>query len=199
MAGMPYQMAHSPSYAALRVSNSDREQVVEHVKTAYAEGRLTKEEFDERLDRAMNARTHADLMPIMEDLYGPHAYPVMPYRPPVAAAPYPPRPQAPLTSNDRLGAGAAHLLALLGFPVIAPLILLLAAGKTSPHIRMHAVEALNFQITLVGASILLSITLVGIILLPVIWVAGTVLGIIAGVKAIDGQPYRYPLTVRLVK
>src|SRR5690242_18035070 len=54
----------------LRVTNQDREQVVEHVKAAYAEGRLDKHEMDERLHLAMTARTHADLVPIMNDLYG---------------------------------------------------------------------------------------------------------------------------------
>ncbi|GAB3903288.1 hypothetical protein GCM10027612_69600 [Microbispora bryophytorum subsp. camponoti] len=54
----------------LRVTNQDREQVVEHVKAAYAEGRLDKYEMDERLHLAMTARTHADLVPIMNDLYG---------------------------------------------------------------------------------------------------------------------------------
>ncbi|WP_344841445.1 DUF1707 domain-containing protein [Nonomuraea dietziae] len=55
----------------LRVTNQDREHVVEHVKAAYAEGRFDKYEFDERLERAMTARTHGDLMPIMTELYGP--------------------------------------------------------------------------------------------------------------------------------
>jgi uncharacterized Tic20 family protein len=177
--------------AELRVTNQDREHVVEHVKAAYAEGRLDKFEFDERLERAMTARTHGDLMPIMTELYGPNAVPRM--------TPAPPQPMAQPESNERLGASAGHLLTLLGFPVIAPLILMLAAGKTSPYIRRHAVEALNFQLTLVGASILLPLTLVGVILVPVIWVVGAVLSIVAGVSALSGGEYRYPMTIRLVK
>lgn len=59
-----------PDHVDLRVSNQDREQVVEHVKAAYAEGRFDKFEFDDRLDRAMTARVHGDLLPIMHELYG---------------------------------------------------------------------------------------------------------------------------------
>ena len=42
-------------------SHADREQVIDTLKTAFAQGRLVKDEFDLRLDRAFAARTHADL------------------------------------------------------------------------------------------------------------------------------------------
>src|SRR3954468_12198425 len=61
-----------PDHAEIRVSNQDREQVIDHVKAAYAEGRLDRFEFDGRLERAMTARVHGDLMPIMHELYGSH-------------------------------------------------------------------------------------------------------------------------------
>lgn len=38
------------------------------LSTAYAEGRLTREEHDERLSRAMAARTFDDLVPVTHDL-----------------------------------------------------------------------------------------------------------------------------------
>ncbi len=178
----------------LRVTDQDREHVVEHVKAAYAEGRFDKIEFDDRLERAMTARTHGDLMPIMRELYGPNGVPRF-------AAPQAPAPRftAEPESNERLGASAAHLLTLVGFPIIGPLILMLTAGKTSPYIRRHAVEALNFQLTITGASILLPITIIGLVLVPVIWVVGVVLSIVAGVSALSGGDYRYPMTIRLVK
>jgi uncharacterized Tic20 family protein len=174
----------------LRVTNQDREQVVEHVKAAYAEGRLDKAEMDERLDLAMTARTHADLIPIMNDLYG--SSPAYLPRPRV----YDPR---ALDPRDRLLGSAAHLLSLCGLFVLGPLVILLAAGHTSPYIRRHAVESLNFHLTVLGATILLPFTVVGVILVPVIWVAGLVLSIIGGVSALADGEFRYPLTVRLVK
>jgi hypothetical protein len=52
----------------LRASDSDREQVATLLSTAYAEGRLTHEEHDERLSQAMSAKTFDDLLPITHDL-----------------------------------------------------------------------------------------------------------------------------------
>ena len=52
----------------LRASDADREQVATVLSTAFAEGRLTREEHDERLDRVMAARTFDELVPITHDL-----------------------------------------------------------------------------------------------------------------------------------
>lgn len=192
---------HGPGFdhAGLRVGNEDRERVVEHVKAAYAEGRLDKAGLDDRLERAMTARVHGDLMPIMHELYGSH---------PVAPAPYPPargvaasgrHGAGVVTGGDRLGAAAAHLLPLTGLVVIGPLVLLLAAGRTSPYIRRHAVEALNFQLTLLGATVLLAITFVGMVLTPLVWIGGAVLSVVGGLAALGEGGFRYPFTLRPVK
>ncbi|SDD53267.1 DUF1707 SHOCT-like domain-containing protein [Auraticoccus monumenti] len=52
----------------LRASDADRAKVANVLSTAYAEGRLTHEEHDERLDLAMRARTFEDLVPLTTDL-----------------------------------------------------------------------------------------------------------------------------------
>ncbi|MDF5751802.1 DUF1707 domain-containing protein [Spongiactinospora sp. TRM90649] len=52
----------------LRVSHSEREAVVERLSKAAAEGRLDLTELDARLDRALTARTYADLTPLTADL-----------------------------------------------------------------------------------------------------------------------------------
>lgn len=52
----------------LRASDADRERVAEVLREAVAEGRLTMEEFDERLDAAYRARTYAELEPLTRDL-----------------------------------------------------------------------------------------------------------------------------------
>ncbi|TYB54596.1 DUF1707 and DUF4870 domain-containing protein [Nonomuraea sp. PA05] len=179
--------------AHLRVTNQDRENVVEHVKAAYAEGRFDKLEFDDRLERAMTARTHGDLVPIMNELYGQQAVPR------AAALSHPAAPAGMAESNERLGGALAHALPIVGFPILGPLLLLLTGGKTSPYIRKHALEALNFQITVVGASILLPLTVVGIVLVPFIWVAALILSIVGGVSALSEGNFRYPMTIRLVK
>jgi uncharacterized Tic20 family protein len=187
-------------HTELRVSNQDREQVVDHVKAAYAEGRLDKFEFDDRLERAMTARVHGDLMPIMHELYG--SYPAGPnsYSPAMSrvATGHQLNGRAG-TGAERLGAAAAHLLPLTGLLVIGPLIMMLTAGKTSPYIRKHAVEALNFQLTMLGATILLTITFVGLVLTPVLWIGGLVLSVVGGLAAMGESNFRYPLTLRLIK
>ncbi|WP_152365489.1 DUF1707 SHOCT-like domain-containing protein [Microlunatus speluncae] len=52
----------------LRASDSDREQVATLLGTAFSEGRLTHDEYEERLEQAMTARTFDDLVPITTDL-----------------------------------------------------------------------------------------------------------------------------------
>jgi hypothetical protein len=52
----------------LRASDADREQVATLLNAAYAEGRLSREEHDERVDQLMVAKTFDDLVPITRDL-----------------------------------------------------------------------------------------------------------------------------------
>lgn len=52
----------------LRASDADRDQVATLLSTAYAEGKLSQEEHDERLDQLMVAKTFDDLLPITQDL-----------------------------------------------------------------------------------------------------------------------------------
>lgn len=57
-----------PSYAPLRASDSDREVVQQALAQAYAEGRLDREEHDERSSRAAAAKTLGELPAIVADL-----------------------------------------------------------------------------------------------------------------------------------
>ncbi|MFE7132960.1 DUF1707 domain-containing protein [Streptomyces sp. NPDC057638] len=52
----------------MRASDHDRELIAERLRDAVAEGRLTMEEFDERLTRAYEARTQGELSPLVADL-----------------------------------------------------------------------------------------------------------------------------------
>ena len=49
-------------------SHTDREQAVDTLKTAFVEGRLTKDELDARAGYAFAARTYADLAPLTADI-----------------------------------------------------------------------------------------------------------------------------------
>src|SRR6478609_5898143 len=52
----------------LRASHADRERVVELLRVAAGDGRLTAEELDERLEAALTARTHGELAALSTDL-----------------------------------------------------------------------------------------------------------------------------------
>lgn len=68
----------------LRIGDAEREAAVAALGEHYAAGRLTKEEFDERSDRAYAARTRSALWPLFADL-PPSGSPVNGPRPPSAA------------------------------------------------------------------------------------------------------------------
>ena len=52
----------------LRASHADRDQVVEVLRVAAGDGRLSAEELDDRLERALTARTYAELTALTADL-----------------------------------------------------------------------------------------------------------------------------------
>jgi hypothetical protein len=52
----------------LRASHQDRDRVVEVLRVAAGDGRLTAEELDQRLEAALTARTYADLAVLTTDL-----------------------------------------------------------------------------------------------------------------------------------
>ena len=54
--------------ARIRAADADRDHVVGFLNTAYSEGRLSKDEYDARLDSALSARTYADLDQLVADL-----------------------------------------------------------------------------------------------------------------------------------
>jgi uncharacterized protein len=99
----------------------------------------------------------------------------------------------------------AHLLSFvaaylfLGF--VAPLIVLLVFGPRSAYVRAHAVESLNFNLTWLLYAVIgvvLAFLLIGIPILIALGIAYLVLIIIASVRAINGEFFRYPLTIRFV-
>ena len=57
----------------MRAADIDRDRVAGILGTAYSEGRLSKDEYDARLEAALSARTYADLDRLMTDLPAPGA------------------------------------------------------------------------------------------------------------------------------
>jgi uncharacterized Tic20 family protein len=102
--------------------------------------------------------------------------------------------------DERTWSLLAHIGSIiLGF--LAPLIVMLVKGNESPTVRTHSVEALNFQITvLIGYVIswILMFLLIGIALLPIVWIVSLIFSIIGAMAASRGEPYKYPFALRLV-
>jgi len=124
-----------------------------------------------------------------------------------------------ITAEERQWAMFAHLSALLGGFVtagwagsigcfIGPLVIWMVKKETMPFVDDQAKEALNFNITVAivffALFLMTLLTLgIGIVLtLPLMIVVGLawlVLTIIAAMKANQGERYRYPFALRLVK
>jgi uncharacterized Tic20 family protein len=130
--------------------------------------------------------------------------PQQPYQPsaPVAAA--------PLTeADDRQWASFAHLGGILSF--LPSLIIWLVFKDRGRFTDIEAKEALNFQITLVIGyaainiiGVFLALVTFGIggvfsLLVWVLWVVGVIFSILGFMKAKDGEHYRYPFALRLIK
>ncbi len=93
----------------LRASDADREHVAERLREAALEGRLEPHELDERLGRALSARTYGELDPLIGDL------PV-----PAHPAPTPARRRSGLAARAAVLLTVALMLAALA-AAVAPL------------------------------------------------------------------------------
>src|SRR5580658_8036325 len=52
----------------LRAAHADREHVIDLLKAAFVQGRLTKDELDARTGQALTARTYAQLAALTDDI-----------------------------------------------------------------------------------------------------------------------------------
>ncbi|AYF78859.1 DUF1707 domain-containing protein [Nocardia yunnanensis] len=52
----------------MRASDKDREQIVDRLRVAMDEGRITLHEFDSRLQQVYSAKTYGELEPVLSDL-----------------------------------------------------------------------------------------------------------------------------------
>jgi hypothetical protein len=72
--------------AGMRAASADRERAVDVLKAGFAEGRLTQDEYNDRMGRAYAARTYGELTALTADLPAgavPTVWPVHMYQPPV--------------------------------------------------------------------------------------------------------------------
>ena len=129
--------------------------------------------------------------------------------PPESVTPPPPNDpsQAGLPVPDqRQWAMFAHLSALAGLvmpfgSILGPLIVWLIKKDTMPLVNDQGKEALNFQIFLAivyVVGIITSVFVIGIFILLAGWILAIVFRIQGAMTANRGEPYRYPLTWRVI-
>jgi Domain of unknown function (DUF1707)/Domain of unknown function (DUF4190) len=73
--------------SAMRAASADRERAVDVLKAGFTEGRLTQDEYNDRMGRAYAARTYGELMALTADLPAgamPAVWPVQVYQPPAS-------------------------------------------------------------------------------------------------------------------
>jgi uncharacterized protein len=126
---------------------------------------------------------------------------VPPARPPVAA------PVRDATSSQERGwAVAAHLSGFLASVValgfLGPLVVLITGGQRSAFVRRHAVEAINFNLSVLLWAVIsgvLSLIVIGIPMLIGVGIMYLVASIVGAAAAGRGEEFRYPLTIRFVR
>lgn len=157
--------------------------------------------------------------------YGQQPYGQQPYGQPAGPQPfgqqptpgyggYPPKPD-----DTKTWLMIAHFGGVAGVVIggtvagwLAPLIAYTSKGPTNPTVRAHAVEALNFHITwaianvvaltifFCGSAVTLGFGAIFLWVLPLAtFVIAVAFGIVAGVKASNGEFYSYPLSAKFLK
>ncbi len=112
----PRQM---PAMPAMRAAHADRERAVDVLKAGFAEGRLSQSEYEERVARAYQALTYADLQLLVGDLpQGPVPQPPMMLPQPMVPPTFLPMPQ-PRTNPSATGSMICGLLTPLTWGVSA--------------------------------------------------------------------------------
>ncbi|MDH8701093.1 putative Tic20 family protein [Dysgonomonadaceae bacterium PH5-43] len=95
---------------------------------------------------------------------------------------------------------AGFLIPLLGF--IAPVVLWLMNKDNNANVDLHGKNILNFMISwlIYGAiAVVLMIILIGGAILAVLAVLDIVFIILAAIKAMNGEYWKYPLTITVLK
>ena len=134
--------------------------------------------------------------------------------PPTIQPPSTPPPSSP-ESQARMWNMFCHLSALAGFigipfgHILGPLLVWQIKKNEIPSVDVHGKAALNFQLTvtivaLIGlfAVFVLSFFCIGWLLLPAVILvgfAGLIFAVIAGIKANNGEEYKYPFSFDLIK
>jgi uncharacterized protein len=111
-------------------------------------------------------------------------------------------------NNDfRTWAMALHLSQLAGYIVvplaglIAPILIWQLKRKEMPELEEHGRIVANWLITSLiywAVAVVLSFFVVGLVILPVLYVVGLIFPIIGAIQANNGIAWNYPTSIRFI-
>lgn len=150
-------------------------------------------------------------MPENQTQAPPPIEPPPPITPATATPNPPPNPEGQARTWNML-CHLSALAGLVGIPfgnILGPLLVWQIKKNEYPSVEIHGKAALNFQITVTlamfaGAFVALTLSFfcVGYLLFPLvllIGLAGLAFAIIAGIKANNGEDFKYPYSIEFVK
>lgn len=99
-------------HGTLRASDADREQLIDVLKAAFSEGRLTQDEYTARMEQAYTAKTYGELRVLVADLPG--QVPQVPY----TFTRYQPKPTNSMAVASMIFGLATPLFGLTAIPAV---------------------------------------------------------------------------------
>lgn len=176
------------------VTDEQRERAEHWLQEAYADGRISADEFDHRIGQVLSSVSRKELneaffglvqVPTTSRALGVHPA----YQPLV-------RPQA----RQQAGRGVAALAHFSTFvvPLVGPAVIF-GVSQPGSYPRKEAAKAFNFQF--IALLVFLGVTLVGNMtdlpifnwLLPLITISWILLTIVGGAKALQGENWKNPV------
>jgi uncharacterized Tic20 family protein len=179
----------------MQVTNEQRERAEHWLQQAYAEGRMSEEEFDRRIGQVLSSETRKELnqafyglvqVPVSSQALGVHPA----YQPMI-------RPETKAQAG-RGAAALAHFSPFLFMGFVAPG-LVFALSAQGSYARREAAKAFNFQLVsllaLIAAGIINGITGGDVFdwIFPLMFLGWLVLTIVSGAKALQGEDWRNPV------
>ena len=100
--------------------------------------------------------------------------------------------------NQRIWSIVIHLGSFFSF-FLLPLVAYLVFKESGAFVSHHARNSLNFNLSIALYGAILTVSIVGIILLPVVGVIWIIFTVIAAVRASRGEFYDIPLSIRFIR
>ncbi len=185
----------------LPVTAEQRDRAAEYLQTAYADGRISEEEFDRRIGQVLGASTRKDLNDAFYGLVEVPSYAAP--GPSPALYPQSRYGRQPAVPGQGTPGGALAHFSGLAFSIAGPGVGY-ALARPGSLARRESAKAFNFQVisllTVIVGGILSAVTDWGLInfLLGLATIAWVVLTIVGGVKAARGEDWTNPVR-KLIK